>query len=233
MFSILGASMQLGLFDQLPARYGFGRCQRLVLTGSSTPAWLDYCPGFLTGQAQVFEELRRNVSWKHERRQMYDRVVDVPRLMGGVPQGSPTERLLQQLGERLSQRYSRTLASISLAYYRDGKDSVAPHGDKMGPLIPDTVIAILSLGEPRRFVLSPAGKHTREETRVFHLGSGDLLVMGGSCQQTHVHGVPKVRAAGPRISVQFRECLPTLARVSRRPYSRQSVVDTPPRKRLG
>ena len=101
----------------------------------------------------------------------------------------------------LSRRYGLTLARISLAYYRDGRDSVAWHGDRLGRLIDDTVVAILSLGEPRRFLLRPAAGGA---SRAFELGWGDLLVMGGSCQRTWQHAVPKAAVAGPRISVQFR-----------------------------
>src|SRR5215471_16669357 len=93
------------------------------------------------------------------------------------------------------------LSRISLAYYRDGRDSVAWHGDRLGRLIDDTVVAILSLGEPRRFLLRPAAGGA---SRAFDLGWGDLLVMGGSCQRTWQHAVPKAVQAGPRMSVQFR-----------------------------
>ena len=91
---------------------------------------------------------------------------------------------------------------MRLAWYRDGRDSVAMHGDRIGRRIADTVVAILSLGAPRRFLLKPAagGRSLR-----FDLGRGDLLVMGGACQRTWRHGIPKVKSAGPRISIQFRE----------------------------
>ena len=107
----------------------------------------------------------------------------------------------------LSRRYAVNLASISLAYYRDGNDSVAPHGDKLGPLRQNTVVAILSLGAPRRFTLRAVDGSLR---LCFELGWGDLLVMGGNCQESFLHGVPKVRHAEPRMSVQFREKLPVV-----------------------
>ena len=109
--------------------------------------------------------------------------------------------VLEQAAAALSRRYGLALARISLAFYRDGRDSVAWHGDRLGHLADDTVVAIVSLGEPRRFLLRPV---TGGASRAFDLGWGDLLVMGGSCQRTWQHAVPKMAQAGPRMSVQFR-----------------------------
>jgi alkylated DNA repair dioxygenase AlkB len=136
---------------------------------------------------------------------MYDRVVAVPRLTAPLPAKGRAASLIRRVASTLSAYYRRSLTSIALAYYRDGRDSVAPHGDKMGSLAGDTVIAILSVGSPRRFTLRALdGKASRG----FQLGWGDLLVLGGSCQKTFLHGVPKVARAAPRISIQFREALP-------------------------
>jgi len=136
---------------------------------------------------------------------MYDREVDVPRLVAHAPKSGPAGATLSELSALLSKRYARKLDSLSLAYYRDGRDSVAPHGDKMGPLRANTVIAIVSLGEPRRFTLKAVDASV---SLSFQLGWGDLLVMGGSCQEGFVHAIPKVKYAGPRMSIQFRETLP-------------------------
>ena len=149
----------------------------------------------------MFETLRRTTQWEHHRRRMYERVVDVPRLVAELPEDGPGHPVLAQAAEVLSRRYGLALSRISLAYYRDGRDSVAWHGDRLGCLIDDTVVAILSLGEPRRFLLRPAAGGA---SRAFELGWGDLLVMGGSCQRTWQHAVPKMALAGPRMSVQFR-----------------------------
>ena len=132
---------------------------------------------------------------------MYERVVDVPRLTAELPADGPGHPLLERAADALSRRYNLALCHISLAYYRDGRDSVAWHGDRLGRLVDDTVVAILSLGEPRRFLMRPAAGGA---SRAFNLGWGDLLVMGGSCQRTWQHAVPKTALAGPRISVQFR-----------------------------
>jgi len=132
---------------------------------------------------------------------MYDRVVDVPRLVAELPGDGPELPILADMSAVLSERYGRDLARVSLAYYRDGRDSVAWHGDRVGRRVDDTVVAIVSVGAPRRFLLRPTaggGSHA------FALGWGDLLVMGGTCQRTWEHAVPKMVRAGPRISIQLR-----------------------------
>jgi alkylated DNA repair dioxygenase AlkB len=154
-------------------------------------AWVDHLPGWLEGHEALFASLRATTRWRHQRRRMYERIVDVPRLVAELREASAT----------LSRRYGIVLDRISLAYYRDGHDSVAWHGDRMGRLVDDTVVAILSVGAPRRFLLRPVAGGP---SRAFDLGWGDLLVMGGSCQRTWQHAVPKMALAGPRISVQFR-----------------------------
>ena len=169
-------------------------------------AWIDHLPGWIEGHEALFEALWSGMRWRLERRQMYERVVDVPRLVAMVPQDGLGHPLLPELADALSARYETPLREISLAAYRDGRDSVAFHGDRIGRESVDTVIAIVSLGAPRRFLLRPAGGGA---SRAFDLGWGDLLVMGGSCQRTWEHAVPKTANARPRLSVQFRPTPPT------------------------
>jgi alkylated DNA repair dioxygenase AlkB len=171
---------------------------RIALTGR---AWVDHLPGWVEGHEALSEILRRTTRWRHQRRRMYERVVDVPRLVAELPEDGEGHPVLGEASAALSGRYGVTLDCLSLAYYRDGKDSVAWHGDRMGRLVDDTVVAILSVGAPRRFLLRPAAGGP---SRAFDLGWGDLLVMGGSCQRTWQHAVPKMALAGPRISIQFR-----------------------------
>ena len=193
---------QLGLFDRdAPSHPGDGttRPPRVQLDDS---AWVDYRPGWLAAHSALFDTLREEIEWRAERRPMYDGVVDVPRLTATIPDDGPCPPALARAHRTLERRYRRRFESVRLAWYRDGRDSVAMHGDRIGRRIADTVVAILSLGAPRRFLLKPAagGRSLR-----FDLGSGDLLVMGGACQRTWRHGIPKVRSAGPRISIQLRE----------------------------
>lgn len=167
----------------------------------SAGAWVDHLPTWLEGHEALFEVLRGTTRWQHQRRRMYERVVDVPRLVAELPDDGPGHPVLGQATAALSRRYGLALDRVSLAYYRDGRDSVAWHGDRLGRLVDDTVVAILSIGAPRRFLLRPAAGGA---SRAFDLGWGDLLVMGGNCQRTWQHAVPKTTVAGPRISVQFR-----------------------------
>lgn len=163
---------------------------------------------WVAGADLLFGRLLEVVPWQAERRHMYDRMVDVPRLVRFYDE---TEQLpdvvLEQMRTVLSDRYQcepgGPFATAGLCLYRDGRDSVAWHGDRIGRgATEDTLVAIVSLGTPRRFLLRRrrGGRAIRYE-----LGRGDLLVMGGSFQRTWEHAVPKtVRPVGPRISVQFR-----------------------------
>ncbi|MFC6285984.1 alpha-ketoglutarate-dependent dioxygenase AlkB [Nocardioides sp. GCM10027113] len=179
----------------------------LVRTDLGSGAWLDVCRDWLPEADDVFTALLADVPWRAERREMYDRVVDVPRLLHtyGVGEALPHPALTQGR-EALSEHYLPELGepfvTAGCCYYRDGNDSVAWHGDRIGRgRDHDTMVAIVSVGDPRRLALRPRGGG---EALSVEMGHGDLLVMGGSCQRTWDHAVPKVAHAGPRMSVQFR-----------------------------
>jgi alkylated DNA repair dioxygenase AlkB len=196
--------MQTSLFGHCTPRVDvrFSGVRRLELGHG---AWVEHAPEWLAGHQALYERLVREAGFQHHRRRMYDRVVDVPRLLGHPPASGAACELLRATAALLSARYGLDLTSVTLAHYRDGRDSVAMHGDKMGSLSGDTIVATLSLGHPRRFLLKPVHGG---RSRAFTLGFGDLFVMGGSCQQTHLHGVPKVARAGGRICVMFRPEVP-------------------------
>ncbi|MGI9332873.1 MAG: alpha-ketoglutarate-dependent dioxygenase AlkB [Gammaproteobacteria bacterium] len=164
-------------------------------------AWVEHLPQWLEGAEAVFSACVRAMRWRADSRRMYDRVVEVPRLTACVPKDGEGHPVLVQLADCLGRRFGEPLGSIGLAYYRNGRDSVAMHGDRLGKRVHNSVVAIVSIGEPRRFLLKP---RDGGRSMSYSLGWGDLLVMGGSCQRDWVHGVPKVAAAGPRISIQFR-----------------------------
>ena len=182
-------------------------------------AWVDLRPGWITGSDEVFARLVQSVPWQAERRQMYERVVDVPRLLKFYDEleGLPDPLLVQALAA-LNEHYREELGegftTAGMCYYRDGRDSVAWHGDTIGrSRHADTMVAIVSFGESRRLLLRPrnvgassgASGARLDAPSGFSLGHGDLLVMGGSCQRTWEHAIPKrARPVGPRISVQFR-----------------------------
>ena len=171
-------------------------------------AWVDVRPGWMAGAGVLFDRLRQVVPWREERRRMYERVVDVPRLLCFYAEEEQLpdpalDRARQALDAHYWPELGEPLVTAGLCLYRDGQDSVAWHGDRIGRgRTEDTMVAILSLGTPRALLLRPrgGGPALRHD-----LGHGDLLVMGGSCQRTWEHSVPKTaRPTGPRISVQFR-----------------------------
>ncbi|MCX4091210.1 alpha-ketoglutarate-dependent dioxygenase AlkB [Nocardia sp. alder85J] len=171
-------------------------------------AWVDVLPGWLTGSDALFERLVVRVPWRADRRPMYDRVVDVPRLQRFYDESEPLpDPALDAARAALSAHYAAELGepfrTIGLCWYRDGNDSVAWHGDTIGRgARHDTMVAIVSVGAPRGLALRPRGGGAAVR---YQLGHGDLLVMGGSCQRTWEHAVPKTRrSVGPRISIQFR-----------------------------
>jgi alkylated DNA repair dioxygenase AlkB len=182
-----------------------GHVDRTVLTRG---AWVDHRPSWVAGSDALFERLVQVVPWRAERRRMYEHDVDVPRLLCFYDQDDELPHpLLVQARSALSAHYRDELGepftTAGCCYYRDGRDSVAWHGDRIGrSRTEDTMVAIVSFGAPRSLLLRPRGGG---RTLRFALGHGDLLVMGGSCQRTWEHAVPKTaRPVGPRISVQFR-----------------------------
>ena len=181
------------------------RVQRHLLTRG---AWVDVRPGWVSGSDELFARLVTDVAWSAERRRMWDSVVDVPRLLRfyGEHETLP-DPVLGEARDALGRHYADELrepfTTAGMCLYRDGRDSVAWHGDTIGrSSTEDTMVAILSLGESRRLSLRP---RTGGPALSFPVGHGDLLVMGGSCQRTLEHAVLKTaRPAGPRISIQFR-----------------------------
>lgn len=163
-------------------------------------AWIVRVPGWISGEQTLLDELADRTTWHAGRRPMYDRIVDVPRLTTRRWDDHPA--VLDQMARALSRRYGVGLPSISANLYRDGRDSVAWHGDQIGRHRADAVVAILSLGATRKLLLRPEGGGP---STGFALHAGDLLVQGGTCQRTFQHCVPKQAEAGPRISVMFRQ----------------------------
>ncbi|MEV6836674.1 alpha-ketoglutarate-dependent dioxygenase AlkB [Streptomyces sp. NPDC051133] len=203
----MSTHLQGSLFDQTD-ELRLGPLDGLRRTVLGAGAWIDVLPGWLSGADALFEKLAADVPWRAERRKMYDNVVAVPRLLAFYSAHDPLpDPVLDEARDALSRHYAGELGepftTAGLCFYRDGRDSVAWHGDRIGRgAREDTMVAILSVGAPRDLLLRPAGGGTALRRP---LGHGDLIVMGGSCQRTWEHCVPKTgRAAGPRISIQFR-----------------------------
>jgi alkylated DNA repair dioxygenase AlkB len=214
--------MQCALFGSGEPSFDAG-LRRIRRAALSEGAWFEHHPSWLEGHERVFRELERSIDWQSHRRMMYEREVDVPRLVARAPREGRLAELLQALARTLGARYGRPFPNISLAYYRDGNDSVAFHGDKLGRLVDDAIVATVSVGEPRRFLLQPnslqpnrtsqarerphpraSGTGAGRSSLSFDLGWGDLFVMGGTCQRTWQHAIPKRSHADPRISIMFR-----------------------------
>ena len=198
-----------------PSLFGFSGDPGLAELGAaverqelSDGAWIDVRRGFITAADQLFDALAGTVPWHEERMRMYDSTVRVPRLLARYAQGEPLPHpVLDEARSALNAHYGEALGgpfvTAGLCLYRDGNDSVSWHGDRIARESPeDTMVAILSLGAVRPFALRPkaGGPGLR-----LQIGHGDLLVMGGSCQRTWLHSIPKTaRCLGARISVQFR-----------------------------
>jgi alkylated DNA repair dioxygenase AlkB len=177
------------------------RFSKLVRTELADGAWYDYAPAWLSGHESVLQELVSNVRWHQEERAMYERVVTVPRLYATLPRDGRIPALLEDGRRALEARYAESFVRLSLGYYRSGEDSVAWHGDYVARRLPTATVATISVGAPRTFQL----RHKLSAERVtLALGWGDLLVMGGSCQRTWEHAVPKVKQAAPRVAIMFR-----------------------------
>lgn len=203
----MAPALQASLFD-VADQVDLGSLDRVERTDLGDGAWIDVLPGWLIGADALFEHLVGTVPWRAERRWMYERVVDVPRLLSFYDEEDPLPHpALTHARAALNAHYGAELGepfrTAGLCYYRDGKDSVAWHGDTIGRgSTEDTMVAIISIGSPRALMLRPRGGG---RTLRHALGHGDLLVMGGSCQRTCEHAVPKTaRPVGPRISIQFR-----------------------------
>ena len=179
----------------------FAGVRRIDLDARS---WVEYAPSWVRGSDALFERIVATRNWAQRTRRMYEGRVLEPRLTApwnlrsGIPLEPP---VLEQMRVCLSARYGVTFDSVGFNLYRDGRDSVAWHGDKIHAEIEEPIVVLVSLGEPRKFLLRPKGGG---RSVPFHLGQGDLLVTLGKAQREWEHSVPKVAHAGPRISLAFR-----------------------------
>ena len=167
-------------------------------------AWVDHASGWVSGSDLVFEQILEGRDWAQRSRRMYDQTVQEPRLTApwNAHSGEPLDPpILEDIRAALSERYEREFDSVGFNLYRDGRDSVAWHADHIKKEVEDPIVALVSFGEPRKFMLRPKEGGA---SKSFMLGRGDLLVTGGKTQRTWEHSVPKVAKAGPRISLAYR-----------------------------
>jgi len=161
----------------------------------------------LFGERQAqrwFEALREHVPWRATSRPMYDRVVEVPRLVATYALDSnEVPEPITGMRAAVESFCGVTFTSAGLNYYRDGRDSVAPHGDHVERGPRGAPVALVSLGAPRRMTIRSRTKPRKVLDR--DLESGSLLVMSYESHLNYDHGIPKTREpVGPRISVAFR-----------------------------
>ena len=167
-----------------------------------------YTPGVVPAEIARawFAELREGVPWKSERRRMYDRDVDVPRLMAHFWLAPEEPRIPGAIRAAAAMVIATTRApfnSVGLNFYRDGRDSVAAHNDHLDEIVDGSPIALVSLGAVRRMTIR-AKKPPRRAMHI-DLEAGSLLVMSYETQLHYTHGIPKTReSVGPRISLAFR-----------------------------
>ena len=164
-------------------------------------SWADYVPEWIRGSDTLFDELVAGADWEQPDVHMYERTLAQPRLSARWPEVPELAALRDVMLSLLAARYDRAFDSIGLNLYRDGRDSVAWHSDRLAPELIQPVVALISLGERRSLLLRPKGGGA---SRRFELGRGDLLVMGGDCQHGWQHSVPKRSSAGARLSIALR-----------------------------
>lgn len=166
-------------------------------------AWVDVVAGWLHGADALFDDLVSGVRWLAHEMPIYDKVLPQPRLSRwwGTDREPPWPPVAGAMAGCLSGGYGIEFDSLGANLYRDGRDSVAWHGDRSYREHQRALVAVVSLGSTRRFLLRPKGGGPSLR---LDPAAGDLLVMGGTCQRTWQHCVPKRAAAGPRISVTLR-----------------------------
>ena len=165
-----------------------------------------YYPNVVTPELcdRWFAQLRDTIEWRAEDRPMYDRIVTVPRLVGGFLLDASLPPLLVEMRDAVERHVDARFTSVGLNYYRDGRDSVAMHNDRTGELVHHSPIALLSLGAVRTMRLSAKGVPRR--SHAVALEPGSILLMAGAAQEHWEHGIPKTREpVGERISLAFRQ----------------------------
>jgi alkylated DNA repair dioxygenase AlkB len=193
----VAATLQPTLFDtSSPAVKSLAPTHRTHLDRT---CWIDRLTPWLTGSGPLFADLAEGLRWQHGSRPMYDRIVDVPRLIASVD--TADFPLIEQMRLDLGARYGIGFDSVLASHYRNGRDSVAWHADRIGQTEPNPIVVIVSLGSRRDLLLRPMGGGP---STTVTMDPGDLMVMGGATQHRWEHCIPKRAAAGPRMSLTFR-----------------------------
>ena len=196
-------------------RLSFDALRRDALDDRS---WLDVAPGWVPDHAALFDRLLEIAPWQQRTRTMWDAEVLEPRLVANWPTGAELPPEVLELTAPLGERYGVDFDSCLVNLYRDGSDAVAWHADTVRKTMRDPLVATVSLGARRSFLLRPATGGPVQ--RRYAPGEGDLIVMGGSCQHDWHHTVPRERSAsGARMSITLRHSRPARGRGARCPGS--------------
>jgi alkylated DNA repair dioxygenase AlkB len=198
------------------------------------PQYFTYIPRFLDEyqSAGLLARLWRELDWSQREITVFGRRVMQPRLVawygdsgalysysGLTLQPLPWHPLLLDLRLRIERHTGQQYNAVLANAYRNGDDSMGWHADNEKELGPRPVIASLSLGAPRRFLLRPARRRPGLEADVMGgvdtgsfgitLENGSLLLMHAGCQQRYQHALPRTRrAAGLRINLTYRWIVP-------------------------
>jgi alkylated DNA repair dioxygenase AlkB len=181
------------------------------------PGCVAYHPRWVQDEESLFGQLRDVIDWEQPEITLFGRGVPIPRLTawfgdaayrysGIVNQPNPWPSPLAAIRERLEREEGVDFNSCLANLYRDGSDSMGFHSDDEPELGPEPIIASISLGARRRFVLR---HRASRESWSWDLGAGDLLVMRDESQRDYAHAVPKTsRRIGPRMNLTFRQFSP-------------------------
>jgi alkylated DNA repair dioxygenase AlkB len=198
----VGTPAQANLFTsrgEVSADVAFRTATRSSLDPHS---WVEIVPFWLTGADALFERLRAEVPWKEHYRRLFDRTFLEPRLTAEYGRMQDAPPPLAAMADVLSKHYRIRYDSLWLNLYRDGCDSTGWHRDRFSCRQPECIVPVLTLGATRRFLIKP---RQGGASVGFSPQSGDLVVMGGRCQQDWLHGVPKAPGSREaRISVNFQ-----------------------------
>ena len=188
--------------------------ERIQLDDTS---WVDVSRGWLDGADELFDALLTGVEWQPSRIFRFEKWIDERRLGAGWSRGRPLPHpALADIHKTLQRNYKATFDGFGMIQYRNAGDGQAFHRDTDMRWLDDTVIAILTLGTRRPWLLRPrsarntttldALEHGKGATHDLQPGNGDLIVMGGACQANWEHSVPYLNKlnVGIRISLQWR-----------------------------
>ena len=208
----MGTPAQANLFTSrgaISVDAGFHTATRTALDPRS---WVEIVPFWLSGADALFTRLRTEVPWKEHYRRLFDKTFLEPRLTAEYGRMQDAPPPLAEMADVLSRHYRVRYDSLWLNLYRDGRDSTGWHRDRFSCRQPECIVPVLTLGVTRRFLIKP---RQGGASVGFSPASGDLVVMGGRCQQDWVHGVPKTPGTREaRISVNFQSSAQARRRAS-------------------